>query len=95
MGIGRHVEVTARHREIGFVCAEPRKAIGGAVGRDHRKPDRAFVPGESLRQGLDQLLVVTAGRPNGDAQHFRAKRKIERACGGDENEDAGKQDEER
>jgi hypothetical protein len=48
-----------------------------------------------LRQSLDQLLVVAAGRPNGDAQHFRAKRKIERARGGDKNEDAGKQDEER
>ena len=95
MRIGRHIEVGARHREVGLVGAEQREAFGRPGGRDRREPDRASLLREGLRQRLDQLLVVAVRRADRDAQDFRPQGKVKRARRGDEDEYSGKQDEKR
>ena len=95
LGIGRHVEIAARHREIGFGRGQQRKALGRAIGRDRGKPDRVVLPGEGLRQQLNELLIVASRRAHRDAQGLRPQREIQSACGRDENKYPGKQDEQR
>ena len=77
LGIRRHVEVAARHREIGLAGSQQRDAFGRAFGRDRRQPDRTALAGKGLRQRLDQFLVVAAGRSDGNPQGDRPQRRIQ------------------
>ena len=93
--IARHVEIAARHREVGLVGAEQREAFGRPAGRDRREPDRHALLREGLRQGLDQLLVVAVGRADRDAQGFRPQGEVKRGRSGNENKYSCNQDEKR
>jgi len=95
LGVGRHIEVAARHGEVGFVRAQQREALGRSIGRDRGEPDRAALSGEALRQRLNEPLIVAVRRANRDPQGLRPQRIIKRARRGHEHEYSDKQDQKR
>ena len=88
-------EIAARDREVGFAGREQRDAFHRALGRNRRQPDRTAVAREVLRQRLDQFLVFAAGRSDRDPQRDRTQRVVEGACGEAEQENAGREDQQR
>ncbi len=94
-GIGRQVQIAARHRKVGFACGEQRDALGRARGCDRRQPYRAAVARKGLRHQLDQFLVVASGRADGDPQGDRPQQIVKPAGGGAEQENAGGEDQQR
>jgi hypothetical protein len=66
-----------------------------ALGREHRQPHQTAVPHQRLRQRLNELLVVASLRADGDLQGDRPQHVIERAGGDAEQENAGRQDQQR
>ena len=95
LGIGRQVQVAARHRKIGLAGAEQRDALVALLGRDRRQPDRAALARKGLRHRLDQFLVLAAGRPDRNSQRRRPQHVIQRARGDAEHEHARGEDQKR
>jgi len=74
LGVGRHIEVAARHREVGFIRAQQRETLGRSIGRDRDEPDRGALLRKGLGQRLNKLLIVAARRADRDAQGLRPQR---------------------
>src|SRR6266849_1735012 len=90
-GLGRHLEIAARDREIGFGSPEQGKAFHRSLGCDRRQPDRTTVSVEGLGHRQDQLLIVTSSRSDGNPEGCRPQRVIQRACGCGKKQDSGGQ----
>ena len=74
--IFRHIEIAADDGEIGLPFGKRLGALGGPLGLHRPQPDLAMGLAESLRQRLDDLDVIAAGRTDRDPQCHRPHRKI-------------------
>ncbi|MGY4411846.1 hypothetical protein ACVWW4_003582 [Bradyrhizobium sp. LB7.1] len=66
--MGRHTEVAAPYRKVGFAGAEQSQGFDRSPGRDRGEPDGPAFVAKSLGHRLHQLMIVAARGPDRDPQ---------------------------